>query len=95
MQLRLPESDREYDEFILPLMLRPTPIATFLTSNQLESIAQLLLDQQIDLQSLVLCSEEDLQAINIPLGPRKKIFQALEDRKKVLLNPGPLSDSVV
>ena len=93
--LRLLEGDREYDEFSLPLLLRPNVLSTFLTANTIESVAQLLQSQQIDLFSISLCSDEDLQAINVPLGPRKKISQALERRKRILLNPGPLSDSAV
>ncbi|KAI6658487.1 Usher syndrome type-1G protein-like [Oopsacas minuta] len=92
---KLLDGDKEYDEFSLPLLLRPNVLSTFLTANTVESVAQLLQGQQIDLFSISLCSDEDLQAINVPLGPRKKISQALERRKHILLNPGPLSDSAV
>ena len=92
---RLLEGDKEYDEFSLPLLLRPNVLSTFLTANTVESIAQLLHTQQMDLYSISLCSDEELQEIKVPLGPRKKISQALERRKEILLNPGPLSDSAV
>ncbi|XP_067928584.1 phospholipase DDHD2-like [Watersipora subatra] len=39
-------------------------------------------DEQIDLESLIMCSEEDLKSIGLPLGPRKKILKFVAEREK-------------
>lgn len=38
------------------------------------------------MDSLTLLSEEDLKGMSMPLGPRRKILRALEERKNALNN---------
>lgn len=49
--------------------------------------------EQIDLEALLLCSDEDLQSIQMQLGPRKKVLNAINRRKQVLQQPGQLVDT--
>ncbi|KAK7934068.1 hypothetical protein WMY93_004964 [Mugilogobius chulae] len=53
----------------------------FLTKMGLQQYLSLLQTEDLDLQSLALCRDNDLKDIGIPLGPRKKILNAA--RRKV------------
>ncbi|KAG7480765.1 hypothetical protein MATL_G00059740 [Megalops atlanticus] len=47
----------------------------------LESYLTLLKNEQLDLDSLALCTENDLKELGIPLGPRKKILSFMRKRR--------------
>ncbi|KAM8825213.1 ankyrin repeat and SAM domain-containing protein 4B isoform 1-T2 [Synchiropus picturatus] len=49
--------------------------------------------EHLDLEALMLCSDEDLKGIQIQLGPRKKILDAAGRRKNALGNPGAMKES--
>ncbi|XP_043945583.1 ankyrin repeat and SAM domain-containing protein 4B [Protopterus annectens] len=70
-----------------------TPLEAFLASLSLLDMIPQLRKEEIDLSTLLLCSDEDLRNIYIQLGPRKKILDATEKRKKVLKSPGKISDT--
>ncbi|KAM6155621.1 ankyrin repeat and SAM domain-containing protein 4B [Rhynchocyon petersi] len=70
-----------------------TPLEVFLQSQHLEDFLSIFLREQIDLEALLLCSDEDLQSIQLQLGPRKKVLMAINRRKHVLQNPGQLVDT--
>ncbi|XP_068102975.1 ankyrin repeat and SAM domain-containing protein 4B [Hyperolius riggenbachi] len=70
-----------------------SPLKVFLESCGLLEIHVTLLREKIDLDSLLLCSNEDLQSINIQLGPRKKLLSAVDKRKQSLNNPGNIRDT--
>ncbi|XP_062954757.1 ankyrin repeat and SAM domain-containing protein 4B [Cynocephalus volans] len=70
-----------------------TPLEVFLQSHYLEEFLPIFMREQIDLEALLLCSDEDLQSIQIQLGPRKKILNAISRRKQVLQQPGQLVDT--
>uniref|UniRef100_A0A3B4B3Z5 DDHD domain containing 2 n=1 Tax=Periophthalmus magnuspinnatus TaxID=409849 RepID=A0A3B4B3Z5_9GOBI len=48
----------------------------FLTQMDLQQYLTLLQAEDLDLESLVLCRDNDLKDLGIPLGPRKKILNA-------------------
>ncbi|XP_064164295.1 phospholipase DDHD2-like [Anguilla rostrata] len=62
----------------------------------LQQYAEVLQQEQVDLDSLGLCSENDLKDLGIPLGPRKKILSFMKRRRDLegiragppLLTPG-------
>uniref|UniRef100_A0A8C7VCD7 DDHD domain containing 2 n=1 Tax=Oncorhynchus mykiss TaxID=8022 RepID=A0A8C7VCD7_ONCMY len=54
---------------------------------------QMLTKEQMDLESLTLCSETDLKDLGIPLGPRKKIMCLLKRWREVQEQPTLLSDA--
>ncbi|XP_048187856.1 ankyrin repeat and SAM domain-containing protein 4B [Perognathus longimembris pacificus] len=70
-----------------------TPLEVFLQSQHLEDFLPIFLREQIDLEALLLCSDEDLQNIQMQLGPRKKVLQAINRRKQILQQPAHLTDT--
>ncbi|XP_072272959.1 ankyrin repeat and SAM domain-containing protein 4B [Pyxicephalus adspersus] len=70
-----------------------SPLRVFLESHGLLELHVTLLREKIDLDSLLLCSNEDLQNINIQLGPRKKLLNAVEKRTQTLKKPGKITDT--
>lgn len=62
-------------------------LATFLHSIELTDSIQVLHKEKLDLEALALCSEQDLISIGLPLGPRKKILNAIEKRNQVIAFP--------
>ncbi|KAF6123026.1 ankyrin repeat and sterile alpha motif domain containing 4B [Phyllostomus discolor] len=70
-----------------------TPLEVFLQSHHLEKFLSFFMREQIDLEALLLCSDEDLQSIQMQLGPRKKVLNAINRRKQVLQQPGQLVDT--
>lgn len=69
------------------------PLLTFLASLNLEQFASSLARESIDLQALSLCNDNDLREIGLPLGPRRKILDAIEKRDQTLQNPGAMCDT--
>lgn len=70
-----------------------TALEVFLLSHHLEEFLPFFMREQIDLEALMLCSDEDLQSIQMHLGPRKKVLNAINGRKQVLQQPGQLVDT--
>jgi len=70
-------------------------LVTFMASLNLEQFTTSLINESIDLNTLALCSDEDLKDIGLPLGPRKKILDAVKKRNAVLNRPGPMTDSKI
>ncbi|XP_042294534.1 ankyrin repeat and SAM domain-containing protein 4B [Sceloporus undulatus] len=65
-----------------------TPLEVFLASQNLDELLPGLMRENIDLEALMLCSDEDLRNIQMQLGPRKKILNAINRRKQALESPG-------
>ena len=70
-----------------------SPLTTFLQSLDITEIAQKLFDEKMDLDSLLLCEENDFSGIGLPLGPRKKLLAAIKTRRDTLTNPGKIRDT--
>ncbi|XP_017277354.1 ankyrin repeat and SAM domain-containing protein 4B [Kryptolebias marmoratus] len=70
-----------------------SPLAVFLSAISLPEFALAFSREHLDLEALMLCSDEDLKGIRIQLGPRKKILEAATRRTKALENPGVMKDS--
>ncbi|XP_038187705.1 ankyrin repeat and SAM domain-containing protein 4B [Arvicola amphibius] len=70
-----------------------TPLEVFLQAQHLEDFLPVFMREQIDLEALLLCSDEDLQNIHMQLGPRKKVLNAIDKRKQALRQPGQLVDT--
>ncbi|XP_026853829.2 ankyrin repeat and SAM domain-containing protein 4B [Electrophorus electricus] len=69
-----------------------SPLDAFLTSINLLEFAPVFVREQLDLEALMLCSDDDLKSIRIQLGPRKKILEAAARRKSALDQPGVIKD---
>uniref|UniRef100_A0A8D2JT99 Ankyrin repeat and sterile alpha motif domain containing 4B n=1 Tax=Sciurus vulgaris TaxID=55149 RepID=A0A8D2JT99_SCIVU len=83
------EDEVEWEEEVVDA----TPLEVFLQSQHLEEFLPIFMREQIDLEALLLCSDEDLQNIQMQLGPRKKVLHAINRRKQVVQQPGPLVDT--
>ncbi|NWT81620.1 ANS4B protein, partial [Lanius ludovicianus] len=70
-----------------------TPLEVFLASQTLDEFLPVFMREKIDLDALMLCSDEDLQSIQMQLGPRKKVLNAVNKRKQALENPGKTVDT--
>lgn len=70
-----------------------SPLDAFLNSITLLDFAPVFVREQLDLDALMLCSDDDLKSIRIQLGPRKKILEAAARRKNTLEQPGVLKDT--
>ncbi|XP_054848992.1 ankyrin repeat and SAM domain-containing protein 4B [Eublepharis macularius] len=70
-----------------------TPLEVFLASLELNEFLPILMREDTDLETLMLCSDEDLQSIQMQLGPRKKILHAVNRRKEALAKPGKAEDT--
>uniref|UniRef100_A0A096LRY8 USH1 protein network component sans n=1 Tax=Poecilia formosa TaxID=48698 RepID=A0A096LRY8_POEFO len=71
------------------------PLETFLASQGLSEFLPILSREKIDLEALLLCSDQDLSSIHIPLGPRKKMLDACKRRLNVLEEPEAIEDSAL
>uniref|UniRef100_A0A452H434 SAM domain-containing protein n=1 Tax=Gopherus agassizii TaxID=38772 RepID=A0A452H434_9SAUR len=70
-----------------------TPLEVFLASQNLNEFVPVFMREKIDLDALMLCSDEDLLSIQMQLGPRKKVLSAADRRKQALEKPGKLVDT--
>ncbi|XP_060116732.1 ankyrin repeat and SAM domain-containing protein 4B [Heteronotia binoei] len=70
-----------------------TPLEVFLASLDLNEFLPILMRENIDLETLVLCSDEDFRSIQMQLGPRKKILHAVDRRRQALAKPGKAEDT--
>lgn len=70
-----------------------SPLDTFLSAISLPEFAPAFSREHLDLEALMLCSDEDLKGIRIQLGPRKKILEAVARRKNAFESPGIIKDN--
>lgn len=70
-----------------------SPLDVFLSAISLAEFSLAFSKEHLDLEALMLCTDEDLKGIRIQLGPRKKILEAVAHRKDALENPGIIKDS--
>ncbi len=59
-------------------------LVTFLHSVDAYETGGILLQEKMDLTSLMLCSENDLKSIGLALGPRKRIMDGIRKRDEAL-----------
>lgn len=77
------ESEEMNDETGKPYQ----PLRRFLTAYALKDFYEIFLEQQIDLETLMLLTEDDLKLLNIPLGPYRRLIVAINERKQALNHP--------
>ncbi|XP_034050355.1 Usher syndrome type-1G protein homolog [Thalassophryne amazonica] len=82
----------ELDEDLEP---QNNPLETFLASQSLSEFMAIFNREKIDLEALLLCSDQDLTSIHIPLGPRKKLLDACKRRLDTLEEPEAIEDTVL
>ncbi|CAH0564413.1 unnamed protein product [Brassicogethes aeneus] len=69
------------------------PLERFLTAFGLGEYLQQFTEQKIDLDTLMLLTENDMKSLNLPLGPYRKLVLAVNERKSALESPGEVTDS--
>lgn len=69
------------------------PLKRFLAAYSLEEHFVLLQQHQIDLDTLIMLTEEDLKYLNLPLGHYRRLAVAIQERKNALSNPGAIVDT--
>lgn len=84
------ETDVGLDEDLEP---ENNPLETFLASQSLGELMPIFRKEKIDLEALLLCSDQDLSSIHIPLGPRKKLLDACKRRLDTLDDSKVVEDS--
>lgn len=70
-------------------------LEVFLATQSLSEFFSILKREKIDLEALLLCSDNDLKSIHIPLGPRKKILDACKRRLETIEDPDTIEDTVL
>ena len=58
-------------------------IRVWLTALELEHLTPVFEENQISLRDLPLLSEDDLKELGLPLGPRKRVLNAIANLKPV------------
>ena len=66
----------------------PLNVDDFLLAHGLGDLRPTLARERIDFEALLLLSEDDLKSLNILLGPRRKLLNAIERHKGHSLGPG-------
>ena len=71
-----------------------TSLHMFLAAMGLSDWSPKFVKEKIDLEALMLLSESDLsESLGMPLGSRKKLMKAIEDRRQAIEEPEELTDS--
>ncbi|KAM8837996.1 pre-mRNA splicing regulator USH1G-like isoform 2-T2 [Spinachia spinachia] len=84
------ETDGDLDEDFEP---ENSPLETFLASQSLWEFMTVFRREKIDLEALLLCSDQDLASVHIPLGPRKKLLEACKRRLDTVDEPEAIGDT--
>lgn len=69
------------------------PVAIFLAGLGMEDWISTFKKEEIDIHALTLLQEEDLKSMGLPLGPRKKVITAIDDRRKAMKEEQMIQDS--
>ncbi|XP_073689271.1 pre-mRNA splicing regulator USH1G-like [Garra rufa] len=70
-----------------------SPLEVFLATQSMNEFIPIFKREKIDLDALLLCSDDDLKSIHIPLGPRKKIIDTCQRRLETIEDPGCIEDT--
>ncbi|XP_028395574.1 ankyrin repeat and SAM domain-containing protein 4B-like [Dendronephthya gigantea] len=87
------DTDIGEDEVLQTNDPKLAPLMTFLASLNLEQFTITMKRESIDMKALALCTDDDLKSAGIPLGPRRKILEAIDRRKRACAEPGPMMDT--
>ena len=60
------------------------PLYTFLHSLGMDEFRDVFVREKIDLSACLLCDENDLREIGLPLGDRKKLMDAINKRNQIM-----------
>ena len=63
--------------------MKATPLSEWLKLHQLERFLDTFEKNEVDLVTLRMLTESDLQELGLPFGPRKRIFNLLRGEKSI------------
>lgn len=67
----------------------------FLIAYGLSEYLPKFIEQKIDLDTLIILTEEDLKVLNLPVGPNRKLVIAISERKAALESISEIKDSML
>lgn len=70
-----------------------TPVITFLEGCGLRLFTGLFLDSEVDMDALMRLTNQDFSDMGLPIGPRRKLMDAIQRRRIVLNEPAQMYDS--
>lgn len=70
-----------------------TPVIMFLEGCGLRLYTHLFLDSDVDMDALMMLTNQDFQDMGLPIGPRRKLMDAIQRRRVVLTEPAQMYDS--
>lgn len=70
-----------------------SPLEVFLAAQSMSELFIIFKREKIDLDALLLCSDQDLKSIHIPLGPRKKVLDACKKHMETIEDPECIEDT--
>uniref|UniRef100_A0A1B6GQ44 SAM domain-containing protein n=2 Tax=Proconiini TaxID=565685 RepID=A0A1B6GQ44_9HEMI len=65
----------------------------FLVAAGVADYTSQLVGQRVDLEAVMMLSDQDLVTLGLPLGPRRKLLNAIQERRRALTSPGEIQDS--
>lgn len=68
-------------------------VLRFLAAFKLEDYYPIFQKNEIDMETLMLLTEGDIKSLGLPLGPYRKLCNAIQERKDALASPGTIFDS--
>uniref|UniRef100_A0A4W4F7F3 SAM domain-containing protein n=1 Tax=Electrophorus electricus TaxID=8005 RepID=A0A4W4F7F3_ELEEL len=87
------DDDLGLEDDVVELQYSSAALEVFLAAQSLSDYFSMFLREHMDLENLLLCSEADLAAIHIPLGPRKCLIEACRRRSHTLQQAGAMHDT--
>ncbi|XP_045214740.1 ankyrin repeat and SAM domain-containing protein 4B-like [Mercenaria mercenaria] len=70
-----------------------TPVIMFLEGCGLRLYTHLFLNDDVDMDALMILTNQDFQDMGLPIGPRRKLMDAIQKRRIVLNEPAQMYDS--
>ncbi|XP_058065361.1 pre-mRNA splicing regulator USH1G [Anopheles bellator] len=68
-------------------------ILRFLAAFKLEDYYPVFQKNEIDMETLMMLTENDIKSLGLPLGPYRRLCNAIQERKEALAQPGTITDS--
>uniref|UniRef100_A0A182QTZ5 SAM domain-containing protein n=1 Tax=Anopheles farauti TaxID=69004 RepID=A0A182QTZ5_9DIPT len=68
-------------------------ILRFLSAFKLEDYYPVFQKNEIDMETLMMLTENDVKSLGLPLGPYRRLCNAIQERRDALAAPGTISDS--
>lgn len=70
-----------------------TPVMVFLEACGLLHFAHIFLKGEVDMEALMMLKNSDFADMEIPIGPRRKLMDAIQRRRVVMSEPAQMYDS--